>query len=172
MCSKCTAVSGIPQPVFPKSQLQQDNILADIASVKQSVHELDNKIAGILTSFDALRSELNKTAGFNVSSTASCDQSNQKSFAQVASQDIVKAVQSALSDSLRTKDSDRRAGASIMIYGLPESNKSDVIKVRRLLEDKIQSVIHVQRLGKPTSAQIATGGQPSCPPNPAQSGWN
>lgn len=166
VCSKCTAVSGIPQPVFPKSQLQQDNILSDIASVKQSVHELDNKIAGMLTSFDALRSELNKTAGINVLSTASCDQSIQKSFAQVASQDIVKAVQSALSDSLRTKDSDRRAGASIMIYGLPESNKSDVIKVRRLLEDDIQSVIHVQRLGKPASAQTATDGQPSRPPKP------
>ena len=75
VCSKCTAVSGIPQPVFPKSQLKQDNILSDIASVKQSVHELDNKIAGMLISFDALRSELNKNAGFIVSSTASRDQS-------------------------------------------------------------------------------------------------
>ena len=46
-----------------------------------------------------------------------------------------------------------------MIYGLPES-KNDIIQVYRLPEDDINSVVHVQRLGKTPSASSSFSNQP------------
>ena len=44
-----------------------NNILSDIASMKQSVKELDSKIAGLLTCMDSIRDELNLTTSSSLS---------------------------------------------------------------------------------------------------------
>ena len=49
-----------------------------------------------------------------------------------------------------------------MIFRLPES-KNDLAKVRRLLENDVQSAIYIHRLGKPPSAGQHTSGQLSRP---------
>ena len=85
-----------------------------------------------------------------------------KSNAAAATVDIVKAVKSAVAEGLRIKNQDNKADASVMIFRLPES-KNDLAKVRRLLEDDVQFVIKVHRLGKPPSAGQHTSGQLSRP---------
>ena len=76
--------------------------------------------------------------------------------------DIVKAVKSAVAEGLRKKNQDNNADAFVMIFRLLES-KNDLANILRLLEDDIQSVIHVHCLGKPPSAGQHTSGQLSRP---------
>ena len=69
-CDSCAAIDGKPQLVFPRMQPhgeQNNNILCDIASMKQSVKELNSKIAGLLTCMDSIRDELNKTKSSSLS---------------------------------------------------------------------------------------------------------
>ena len=77
--------------------------------------------------------------------------SHHKSYAEVALADIIKAVQSVVADSFKSKSHDDYADTSVIIFGLPES-KNDISKVCKLLEENIQSVVHVQRIGKLTKA--------------------
>ena len=67
-CDSCAAIGGTPQLVFPRMQPhdeQNNNILSDIVSMKQSVKELDSKIAELLTCMDSIRDELNKTTSLD-----------------------------------------------------------------------------------------------------------
>ena len=62
-CDSCAAISGKLQLVFLGMQPhdeQNNKIFSDIASMKQSVKELDSKIAGLQTCMDSIRNGLNK----------------------------------------------------------------------------------------------------------------
>jgi hypothetical protein len=116
----------------------------EISNIKQSIVTLDGKISSILSSISLNNGCLQSFTTPNVSASTNAPK---KSYAEVTSMDIVKVVQNAVTDSLRSKNEDNLAMSSIIIFGLPESS-NDLTKVRRLLEDDIQSVVRIQRLGK------------------------
>ena len=108
------------------------------------VNELRNNVASINQQISSMQSALAifsslSGAAQTVQINKALDTSPQgKSYAAAASGDIFKAVKSTVAEGLRTKNQDNNADASVMIFGLPES-KNDLAKVRRLLEDDVQS---------------------------------
>ena len=135
-CKACTEkLKTVPTSVIDANTKVND----DIFNIKQSIATLDGKISSILSSISLCN-------GGSQSSTTSTSTSV-PTFAEVTSADIANVVQRDVSHSLRSKTDDDLANSSIIIFGLPESN-NDLTKVRRLLEDDIQSVVRVQRIGK------------------------
>ena len=81
------------------------------------------------------------------------------SYADIAAIDIIPVVQNAVAQGFKTQKKDGCVERTIVIYGLPES-KNDIIHVRRLLEDDINSVVQVHRFGKTPSASSPSSDQP------------
>ena len=82
-----------------------------------------------------------------------------KSYADIAATDSIQVVQNAIAQRFMTYKKDDCVERSIVIYGLPES-KNDIIHVRKLLEDDINSVVQVHRFRKTPSALSPSYNQP------------
>ena len=81
-----------------------------------------------------------------------------------SSSDFIRAVSNALLISLFA-NRHNNADISVMVYGLQES-KNDYSNMYKLLDDKVQSVIQFQHLGKPIQHGMvgcSTGGSGPCP---------
>ena len=67
-----------------------------------------------------------------------------KSYADIMATDIIQVIQNAVAQCFKTQKKDDCVERTIVIYGFPES-KHDIIHVRKLLEDDINSVVQVHR---------------------------
>ena len=116
--------------------------------MRNSICDLESKVSDVL----ALFSSGGCPAGDPSTSLSSQSDTTQPqlrtSNADKASKDLIKTVTSAVNDSRKRKINDERSDVSVIVFSLPESKK-DTDNISWLLQDDIQSIVHVYRIEKP-----------------------
>ena len=122
---------------------QNNNILSDIASMKQSVKELDSKIAGLFSCMDSIHDELNKTTSSSLSiavPTTTLTPNNGgdakpsivsqpgsiSKYANAVTKNLNYTVKTAVAETLRKQCKDNRVKATVAIYGLAKGGNDSV----------------------------------------------
>ena len=124
------------------------DITKKMSSMKNSIFDLESKVSDVL----AMLSSDGCPAGDPSTSLSSQLDTTQlrprTSYADIASKDLIKAVTNAVNDSLKVKINDERTDVSVMVFGLPESKKY-TDNISWLLQDDVQSIVRVFRIGNP-----------------------
>ena len=115
-----------------------------MSGIKNSICDLESKVSDVLAMLSSGRCPARDPSTFLSSQPATTQPRPRTSYADIAS----KAVTSAVNDSLKAKINDERIDVSVMVFGLPESKK-DSDNFSWLLQDDIQSIARVYRIGNP-----------------------
>ncbi len=165
-CKRNISDLGNSKTISATLQHNQDK-LNDIYALKSSVESLAENVTVLSKQLLELKQNKEIFAGTNAIDSASATDPMHKLCSNNSPKDIIQVVQNAVAEGFKAKKNDDSVERSVIIYGLPES-KNDIGKVRKLLQDDVNSIVYARRLGKssaastPPSAQ--SGSSTSCRP--------
>ena len=141
------------------SQKEKESVqpLGDYNALKESVLSLSTNVNIITKQLSELKSSIQAFTDSPTVESVDASKLNlpRKSYADIAATDIIQEVQNAVAQGFKTQKKNDCIEKTIVIYGLPKS-KNDIIHVRKLLEDDINSVVQVHRFRKTPSASSSS----------------